>query len=51
MTNQEFIKQIAGYVQKYAPQYGIKCCSAIIAQAINESGWGKSKLAAQYHNY
>lgn len=51
MTNQEFIKQIAGHVQKYAPQYGIKCCSAIIAQAINESGWGKSKLAAQYHNY
>lgn len=51
MTNQEFIKQIAGYVQKYAPQYGIKCCSAIIAQAILESGWGKSKLAAQYHNY
>lgn len=51
MTNQEFIKKIAGYVQKYAPQYGIKCCSAIIAQAINESGWGKSKLAAQYHNY
>lgn len=51
MTNQEFISKIAVYVKKYAPQYGIKCNSAIIAQAILESGWGKSKLAAQYHNY
>lgn len=51
MTKQEFINQIAGYVQKYAPQYGIKCNSAVIAQAILESGWGESKLAAQYHNY
>lgn len=51
MTKQEFITQIAGYVQKYAPQYGIKCCSAVIAQAILESSWGESRLAAQYHNY
>ncbi|WP_242970288.1 glucosaminidase domain-containing protein [Blautia sp. An249] len=51
MTKQEFITQIAGYVQKYAPQYEIKCCSAVIAQAILESGWGGSRLAAQYHNY
>ena len=51
MTKQEFITQIAGYVQKYAPQYEIKCCSAVIAQAILESGWGESRLAAQYHNY
>ena len=51
MTHQEFIQSIAYYVQKYAPQYGIKVCSPIIAQAILESGWGDSKLAAQYHNY
>ena len=51
MTKQEFINQIAGYVQKYAPQYGIKCNSAVIAQAILESGWGESRLAAEYHNY
>ena len=51
MTHQEFIQQIAYYVQKYAPQYGIKVHSAIIAQAILESGWGDSKLAYQYHNY
>lgn len=51
MTHQEFIYSIAYYVQKYAPQYGIKVCSPIIAQAILESGWGKSKLASVYHNY
>lgn len=51
MTKQEFIEQIAGYVMKYAPQYRILCNSAVIAQAILESGWGESRLAAQYHNY
>lgn len=51
MTNQEFIEAIAGYVQKYAYVYGIEVHSPIIAQAILESGWGKSKLAATYHNY
>lgn len=51
MTHQEFIQNIGYYVQKYAPQYGIKVHSAIIAQAILESGWGKSKLASVYHNY
>ncbi len=51
MTKQEFISSIAALVQKYAPGYGIKCHSAIIAQAINESGWGESELAAKYHNY
>lgn len=51
MTNQEFIEKIAGYVQKYAFQYGILVHSPIIAQAILESGWGKSKLAFTYNNY
>ena len=51
MTKNEFIKAIAGYVKKYAPSYGIKVCSPIIAQAILESGWGESRLASQYHNY
>lgn len=51
MTNQEFIEQIAAYVKKYAASYGILVHSPIIAQAILESGWGKSKLAAIYHNY
>ena len=51
MTNQEFIEKIAAYVKKYATSYGILVHSPIIAQAILESGWGKSKLAATYHNY
>lgn len=51
MTHQEFITSVAYYVQKYAPKYGIKVHSPIIAQAILESGWGESKLASQYHNY
>ena len=34
MTRQEFIAAIADGVKKYAPQYGIKVYSPIIAQAI-----------------
>ena len=51
MTNSEFIEQIAKYVKKYAYVYGIEVHSPIIAQAILESGWGKSGLASKYHNY
>ena len=51
MTHNEFIAEIAKYVQKYAPDYGIEVVSPIIAQAILESNWGDSKLSAQYHNY
>ena len=51
MTNNEFVEQIAKYVKKYAYFYGIEVHSPIIAQAILESGWGKSGLASKYHNY
>lgn len=51
MTNNEFIEQIADCVDKYAYLYGIEVRSPIIAQAILESGWGKSTLASKYHNY
>ena len=51
MNNNEFIEQIATYVKKYAYLYGIEVHSPIIAQAILESGWGKSSLASKYHNY
>ena len=51
MDKQEFIAKIAGYVQKYAKDYGILVHSPVIAQAILESGWGESRLAAVYHNY
>lgn len=46
----DFINKIAPIVQKYARQYGFKCCSAIIAQACLESAWGTSDKAA-HHNY
>ena len=51
MNNNEFIEQIANCVEKYAYVYGIEVHSPIIAQAIVESGWGKSSLASKYHNY
>ena len=51
MSNNEFVEQIAKCVKKYAYVYGIEVHSPIIAQAILESGWGKSGLASKYHNY
>ena len=51
MDKQEFIKQIATYVKKYAPSYNIKVYSPIIAQAILESAYGTSELAVNAHNY
>ena len=53
MTSEQksFIESIASAAKKYAAQYGIKVISPIIAQAINESNWGKSSLASKYHNY
>ena len=50
-SRRQFTIDIAKYVRKYAPQYGIEVYSPIIAQAIHESGWGESKLSAKYHNY
>ena len=51
MTNSMFIEKIATYVKKYAGDYGIMVHSPIIAQAILESGWGRSTLASEYNNY
>lgn len=42
MNKKEFITAVAGYVDKYAPAYGILVHSSVIAQAILESGWGES---------
>lgn len=50
MTEQQFIDTIAPYIIKYAKQYGYKICSAAIAQACLESGYGTSPKA-MYHNY
>ena len=51
MAKETFIQKVAEKVSKYAPLYGICVHSPIIAQAIIESGWGKSGLASKYHNY
>lgn len=51
IQQEKFITSIAILVQKYAPQYNIKICSPIIAQAILESNWGESKLSKLYYNY
>lgn len=42
MTKQEFIEAIAKSVIKYAPQFNIKCYSAVIGQACCESSYGTS---------
>lgn len=53
MTDKQktFIERIAPLVVEYAPQYEIKVCSPIIAQAILESGWGESTLSKKYYNH
>ena len=51
MTQEQFIKEIAKYIQEIAPKYGIKVYSPIIAQAILESGCGTSELAINANNF
>lgn len=46
----EFINRVASVAAADAPLYGIKVISPIIAQAIIESGWGKSGLAVKGKN-
>lgn len=50
MTNKEFIEQIAAAALKYYPTYKI-LPSMTIAQACLESGFGKTGLAKDCHNY
>lgn len=42
MENRKFIEEIGAYIRKYAPLYGIKVHSPIIAQAVLESASGTS---------
>lgn len=51
MSKQEFIEQIAAFVEKYALSYGIKVHSPIIAQAVLESAYGTSELAVNACNF
>lgn len=50
-ARRQFVLNIAQLVRKYAPEWGVKVYSPIIAQAIHESGWGESSLGYKYHNY
>ena len=50
-NTQEFINCIAPLVKKYAPDWGVKVYSPIIAQAILESASGESSLGKVYNNY
>lgn len=51
----DFIEKIASFVKQYAPKYGIKVYSPIIAQAVLESAMGTSdkvfKNGEWRHNY
>jgi len=46
----EFIRRIAPWAQAAAEKHGVPA-SVTIAQAILESGWGKSSLAAKHNNF
>ena len=48
-SRQKFINDVAGYVMKYAPMYGICVNSPIISQAILESQYGESGLAKYWN--
>ena len=50
MSKEDFIDSIAKIVKEIAPEFGIKVCSPIIAQACLESAYGTSNKA-RYHNY
>ena len=45
-----FVEMIYNNLKDYAPRYHLTCYPVIIAQAIMESGWGKSYLA-QKNNF
>lgn len=47
----KFIDNIAVYIRKHGPNYGIKVYSPIIAQAILESARGTSELAVHANNF
>ena len=50
-TKEEFIEEVAKYVEKHRHKYNILVCSPIIAQAILESGWGTTELAVKANNF
>lgn len=51
MTKQQFLTDVAPTIQRIANEKGYRFPSAIIAQAIVESGWGGSLLSSRYYNF
>lgn len=51
MTNKEFIATIAPIICRVAKERGYNFPSAIIAQACNESAYGRSSLGKNYNNF
>ncbi|MGK0551560.1 glycoside hydrolase family 73 protein [Enterococcus faecalis] len=49
VSKEEFIARISPYAQELQASYGV-LPSIIIGQAILESNWGQSQLAAKYNN-
>lgn len=49
MTHEEFIERLLPHAQELQEGYGI-LPSIIVGQAILESNWGQSELAAKYNN-
>ena len=46
-----FVDEIAPIIAKYAKERGYRYPSAIICQAIHETGYNKSSLSKYFHNY
>lgn len=51
IAKDNFVEVIAPIIINKCKERGYGVPSAIIAQAINESGWGQSSLASVYNNY
>ena len=51
MSREKFMKEVAPVIVRVAAEKGYKYPSAIIAQAICESGWGASLLASKFFNF
>ena len=50
MSDQQFIQTVGTLAQQVYKQYGGELPALTIAQAIDESGWGRSGLASHYNN-
>lgn len=50
MSDKQFIATVGALAQQVYKQYGGELPALTIAQAIDESGWGRSGLASHYNN-